>query len=702
MPTRSRLILAFALLLAAVSGAAAQGVLHVPAMPEPRGADDVVGLIAENLAGNRLPATPLTFGQAFLPGGVPAGAHLVARIGEKDLPVQVDAKTTYPDGSLRMAVLGLIIPSFEAHGRLPVMLARGGAGAEQPAVDLARLASDGYDLAIDLTFHQPDGSTAPFHLDAGALLKQALAGGKPDYWLHGPVASEIRFDAPVMDAFHVVFDVRAYADGTTHTDLKFANDDAMQKTGGAVTYDAVLREKGKIIAQYKNLKQFQYEDWHREVWSAAPPPIALARDIDYLERIGVIANYDLKAGVPSGLLAAEVKQMASPGWGAPLAANGITQYMPMTGGRPDIGPTTRANAIWLMTQEPAAAAYALWQAEAAAGIPWHFWIPTAHTWLNTNHNPQIWTDSRGGANGLTQPVDGKNNGWAPDTAHQPDLSFVAYLLTGSRFHLDELNAQASFSIVSTWPGMRNQAIGGNGNDNVIFGNQMRGAAWCLREIDEAAYANPAGSAEKAYFTQVMNDNWSWLVSQIPTWTTLEGQAHGYIIAPFQYGVALAPWQQDYFVSTAMQAAEMGNQDALTYLKWATNFIAGSIFNLGHDSINYGINAFPNSATSAGQIYWDSATNSWAYAKPLQTWSAIGAAMQTSGSSNGTGWVKSEGDYGQLRLMALAEILSLVPSSEAQTAYEWLRKSGAPFTDHGSLLNAPEFNIIMDPSHVMAR
>ena len=693
MPTRSRLILATAFLLAGISGAAAQGVLHVPAMPEPRGAGDVVGLIAENLAGNKLPATPLTFGQAFLPGGVPAGARLVARVGGKDLPVQVDAKTTYPDGSLRMAVLSLIVPSFEAHGRLPVILARGGAGAEQPAVDLARLASDGYDLAIDFSFHQPDGTTTPFHLDAGALLKQALAGKNPDYWLHGPIASEIRFDAPVMDAFHVVFDVRAYADGTTHTDLQFANDYAMQKTGGAVTYDAVLRRKGKIIAQYKNLRQFQYENWHREVWSGAPLPVALARDIDYLERIGVIANYNLKAGVPSGLVAAEVKQMASPGWGAPLATNGVTQYMPMAGGRADIGPTTQANAIWLMTQEPAAAAYALWQAEAAAGIPWHFWNRAANTWLNTEQNPQIWADPRGGANGLTQPVDDKNNGWTPDTAHQPDLSFIAYLLTGSRFHLDELNAQASYSVVSTWPPLRNGAPGSTGNDNVIFGNQMRGAAWSLREIDEAAWANPDGSGEKKYFSKVMNDNWRWLAGQIPTLTELEGEAHGYVIAIYGYGYALGPWQQDFFAGTAAQAEKFGSGDALAYLKWSTNFFAGSLLKLGHDGINFVIAVFPRSVDSNGQVYWSREKNGWDYARPLRTWSEIAENTKKYGPSNGSGWGRSDGYYGQLRLMSLADILSIAPSPEAREAYEMLRKSGAPHIDPNSIQNAPEFDII---------
>ena len=694
MPIRNVIRLASVVFAASLAAANAQGMLRAPTPPAPKADADLVGLIIENLAAKPLPASPLTFGQAFLPGRMPAKAGMVARIDGKDVPVQVDAKTTYADGSLRMAVLSLIAPPLPAHAKAPVMLARAAAPASGNVVDPARLA-DGktYDLSIDLAFHQEDGTTTPFHLDAAPLLAKALAAEKPDDWLRGPIAREIRVDAPVTGSFHVIFDVRAYADGTTHTDLQFANDYAMQKTGGVVKYDVVVKDGGKIALQYRNLVQFQYENWHRALWSGPVPPINLVRDVDYLERIGVIADYDLAVGAPAAMMAEETKQMASPGFGAPLATNGVTQYMPMTGARPDIGPTTRANAIWLLTQDPAAAAYALWQGEAAAGIPWHFRNPEAKTWLNTDQNPQIWTDPRGGANGLTQQVDGKNNGWAPDTAHQPDLSFVPYLFTGSRFHLDELNAQAAFSIVSTWPAMRGGAPDSTGPDNVIFGNQMRGGAWSLREIDEAAWANPDGSVEKKYFSRVMDDNWRWLAGQIPTLTEMEGEAHGYVIATFQYGYALAPWQQDYFSSAAAQAAKLGNADAGKFLAWSANFLAGSVLTLKHDSVNYVIAVFPRSVGDNGQIAWDRTKNGWAYAQPLKTWPEIMENTKRYGPSNGSGWARSDGDYGQLAMLALAGILSVVPSEPAREAYEWLQKSGAPYTDANSLHHTPEFDIV---------
>lgn len=51
-----------------LAGAEAQGMLRAPTPPAAKAANDVVGLIIENLAAHPMPASPATFGQAFLPG----------------------------------------------------------------------------------------------------------------------------------------------------------------------------------------------------------------------------------------------------------------------------------------------------------------------------------------------------------------------------------------------------------------------------------------------------------------------------------------------------------------------------------------------------------------------------------------------------------------------------------------------------------
>jgi hypothetical protein len=50
------------------------------------------------------------------------------------------------------------------------------------------------------------------------------------------------------------------------------------------------------------------------------------------------------------------------------------------------------------------------------------------------------------------------------------------------------------------------------------------------------------------------------------------------------------------------------------------------------------------------------------------------------------------------MLALAGIQSVVPSEAAGKAYEWLQKSGAPYTDANSLRHTPEFDIIPRAPH----
>ena len=63
------------------------------------------------------------------------------------------------------------------------------------------------------------------------------------------------------------------------------------------------------------------------------------------------------------------------------------------------------------------------------------------------------------------------------------------------------------------------------NDSDLLANsaQVRGAAWSLREVEDAAWAAPDGSAEKAYFRSAADANWKWLVSKIPDWTAHAGR-----------------------------------------------------------------------------------------------------------------------------------------------------------------------------------
>ena len=646
--------------------------IDTPPPPPPPPSGNIVDFQLQNNQATALAAHEITFGQVFAPGQVPQGGHLVAVINGVQVPVQLDVKTTNADGSVKMGIITLDAPAIPANTTLSAMLALTTA-TPGPSVDIAKLPTSGYSTTVDLTVHNADGTNTAYHLDAGALLAAALKAGTVSYWMQGPQATEVRVDAPIAGSLHVTFDITSFADGTSRTDVQFNNDYAMQPVGGEVKYDATIRQGGNIVLQQANIDQFQYQTWHQEVWSNGAPQVNIQHDIAGLEKLGVVQNYDLSIPVDPALIAQEAAAMTAAGWGGVLAANGVTKYMPTTGGRGDIGPTTQANTIWLMTQDQTAAQYALGQADAAGSVPWHFFDPTTglYTWLS--QYPRLWTDPRGGngpPTGLTQQVDpGAASGWTPDAAHQPDLAYDAYLLTGNRYYLDQLNAQATFDILYDYPAYRQDGLG-----LVVNGlDQVRQQAWSLRQIDEAAWANPDGSAEKAYFTQISANNWHWLVSQLPAWTAQEGAAYGYI--PGAYGgPSLAPWEQDYFASTVIAAAEQGNQDAIQVLKWEANFLVGRFMNAAngfdpHDGVAYNLSVYAGPGTS------------------YQSWAEIEHATQAAGQSNNGGWSQSDGDYAQLALMSLAGIITVTGSTDAMQAYNWLLTSGAPY------INAdPTFNI----------
>ncbi|WP_149537287.1 beta strand repeat-containing protein [Siccirubricoccus phaeus] len=651
----------------------------------------------ENAGTATLGAGITSLGQVFAAGEVPAGGKLLARIGTSLVPVQLDVKTTWPDGSAKMAVLTVERPALAAGQSVEVSLVAGKAAAA-PDIDLAT-ALAGHSFTLDLAM--ADGSTQ--HVDVLAALKQALAEGTASFWQAGPLATEARVEIPVAGSLRLVFDVTAYKDGGFNVSAQFNNDVAMQAAGGRVAYGVTARLDGRQVLA-ETLDQGQYQNWHQDFSSTgrdggqglgAPEAgwLNIRQDVAKLAALGAVADYDLALEVPEAKLDAYATAMAAAGWGDPLATNGVATFMPMTGARADIGFTTQANTAWLLSQDARAAGYALGQAETAGAVPWNFHDAANGTWLNTDNYAQLWTDSRGGtgrvgdtkSTGLVQQVDGQT-GWVTDRAHQPDLSYVPYLLTGERWILDNLMAQAAWNVMGTWAAMR-------GDDDILVnGGQVRGSAWALRQIDEAAWAAPDGSAEKAYFTKVSAANWAWLVSQIPAWTAQQGEAHGWL--PGDYGTAgnMAPWQQDYFASTAIAAAARGNQDALTFLEWMSNFLVGRFqaadqgFPL-HDGAAYNL-AVSDPAT--GRLY--------------QSWAEIGAQTAARGLSNGDGWAQSNGDYGRLALATLAGIWHLTGNPEARAAYHALLMEVPPYTSEADLARSLDHLVtipdIMDGDDVM--
>ena len=301
--------------------------------------------------------------------------------------------------------------------------------------------------------------------------------------------------------------------------------------------------------------------------------------------------------------------------------------------------------------------------------------------------PGLWTDGRGGPppRGLLQQIPG-NTGWAPDTAHQPDLSYIPYLLTGRRAFLDELVAVAMWNIAGTWPAVRNPPGWDGPGKDMILGHrwlQVRSVAWALRQIDSAAWIMPDDDPDAGYLREASAGNWAWLRAQIPAWTAMQGEAHGWL--PGEYGTknALPPWQQDYLSTTVAAAARRGNADARAFLRWMANFLVGRF---RAESKGFPFNdgaAYLLAIAPDGGSQW----------QPFRTWSEIGEAMRAHGVSNGDGWARSEGDYIRLAMQGLAMVIDVLDLPEAHEAYARLVALRPPRARPADFARNPSQNIV---------
>ena len=681
VPGRREAMLGLAGLLAAPGCANAQSA-RATALPCPSRAGDIVGLMLEGRGGQA--GSVVAFGQAFKAGDLPAGQPLQARRENgQPIPVQIDILNRHPDGSARLAIVTLAAPALNNGQAAGVMLFAG----TGPAGVLDEAVWGRHQASLEVT--GPSGESWAMELLPAGLRGQRFQSGL--LALQGRVEAMVPSRAAGgVSSLRVVADVTVQAGGAVQIDAWFRNDIAMRGGGGAARYRARLVLNGKELGRLEIARQPQYTGWGRQAVVAplGQPPF-IRHDVSYLADAGAVARYDLTTGVDDGILAQMARATAAPDWATPFSPRGITQDMSQTGGRSDIGPATQPQVVWLMTGDSRAAAFAIGQAEAAGSIPWHLWDPTGGNgqggWLDARRWPRLWTDSRGGPppGGLSQQIPG-DGGWTLDSAHQPDLSFVPFLLTGRRAFLDGLQAQAAWCVVSQWPETRGHPANSGPAEglNVVRSNQVRGAAWSLRQLDNASWASPEGDPNLPYLRTCASSNWAWVRAQLPAWSNEQGELRGCI--PGVYGVAdvLPPWQQDYFASTAAAAARRGQDDARVVLAWMSNFLAGRFLSAAkgfdpRDGVAYLI-----AGSSKGDV-----------ARPLRSWAETGQAMRARDLSNGPQWRKTEGDYAQLALQTLAALVDVIGSPEARAAHSWLAGAGAPFTRQQDFRRDPLFNIV---------
>ena len=165
------------------------------------------------------------------------------------------------------------------------------------------------------------------------------------------------------------------------------------------------------------------------------------------------------------------------------------------------------------------------------------------------------------------PKDACKTPYVHDVSHQASFAYLPYLVTGDFYYLEELEFWAMYDVFNSNPGYRENIKG------LLRPEQVRGQAWALRTLGEAAYIAPDRDPLKDDFQRILKSNLDWYNAEYTdnrNANKLGFIANGYAFA-YNKGAGLAPWQDDFFTSAVGHLADLGYGDAARLLAWKAKF-----------------------------------------------------------------------------------------------------------------------------------
>ncbi|GAB3678582.1 hypothetical protein GCM10028792_20540 [Salinisphaera aquimarina] len=558
------------------------------------GAASVVNVAIIGETDRRSSSDSITFGQVFAKGDVPAGSALVGTVDGGQVPMQVDKKATWADGSLRHAVITARMSDVGdgSPKRLSINVipqARDAQTRPENAITLSDVLGSGFDAQVDVKA----SGAGNYKISAHDLLQTVSQSGNCSawsknckQWLDGPLASEWIVSGQVISGnealagLNVYFNVRAYAgeDGAierVRVDTVFENNWAYAKTSENIDYSASI-QVGSQNYDVDDLKHYHHARWHKVLWWQGDPGLYARIDTDYLQNSGAISRY-AKLSPPESFLNGVAKSYP------PMSHGDQTPKMGSTGAQAAIGPLPRWTSSyavsgdrrafrWMLANDDAVGSYSFHYRDGETGRPLeisrHPYVTiAAKSFASRAGNPQYRRDF------LTDCTGSCSTPLSFDIAHHPSIGYVPYLTTGDYYYLEEMQFTASYIELWANPGYRDFDKG------VLLKaqSQVRGQAWSLRSISDAAFATPDDDPMKAYFEGLMSNilsDYSDSYLEDDTKNPLHVTANsGAVIysAGGQKKVGVAPWQADFWTWSLGHAADQEMPNALELVKWFGEF-----------------------------------------------------------------------------------------------------------------------------------
>jgi hypothetical protein len=516
----------FALVIAAI--VALGGTLRVSAADQ----RPINTISITNPSGSTQTNYPLQFGRPFLEAEIPHYPQVL--VNGQPVPTQANVKNRFPDGSVKFAVISVLIPSISARGATTLSF-QDQATANDVPLTAAQVLDGPFDFDAQIKLIEAEGSTS-------ASARSMLKNGDYSYWAAGPIATSIvlqdnsvarKYDlgSDSLRSIHPVF-VATFWPGAKLVSLRVIGMNSNSETLQDVTAGIEISlgsTNAKTVYVNPNVTMYYATVWTKSYWfgKTPEPQINVDHNVAYLAATKFVPNFDpsLKRAFTERVIAADYA-----GWQKrprDLYQQGLWRRgMGATGGRADIGIEPGWMAQWLFTGDWRHRDVALGQADLAGAWSVHVFegnpdrrfdkdqkISALGRALSIYARPteRLFAAAKKGGTIAIHRRSGRSV-WQFDSAHEPDPFSVPYMLTGDWWYLFSLQMWAgSDALIEAYHNRADEAppyvallrvaspvIAG-------FSSQVRGNAWALRNRARAAFFSPDGSPEQVYFHAITND-----------------------------------------------------------------------------------------------------------------------------------------------------------------------------------------------------
>ncbi len=538
-----------------------------------------VGLTIQSTSSVTQNDIPITFGQIFKPGEISAKALLAVRLvdGTQQLvPSQINKKATHVDGSLRHAVVTVLMPTLMANTSQDIEIVVVNSVPNTSPVQLSNLLNTSFtgEVSLDIA-----GTTY------SASITDLLQNTSPETWLSGSEVSEWIVSAPLKTAGtggtehpHLTarFNIRAYAGfDSVRVDVIIENNWSYVPEPQNFTYDVAVSLCGNNVYSKTDLTHYHHARWRKTFWCGNEPAIHIKHDVDYLIDSYAVPNYDRTLVIPESDLA----DMETNWTGAktePMGIGAARAAMPDTGAAPDIGPLPRWSVRYILSQDLRAKTISLGTDNLAGS--WSIHYRDKNTSLPVSLDDYPYMTIYGNSGDTYNPNTGMREEFPDcggecatpfrhDSAHQPSFAYISYLVTGDYYYLEELQFWANYNMFESNPHYRGFEKGW------LKWGQLRGQAWSLRTLGNAAYITPDMHALKNYFNERVDYNLIWYNDRYvnnPDANNLGIISNGYSIV-YNSSRGTATWQEAFFTWSSGYMVELGFTEAQSLLNWKSQF-----------------------------------------------------------------------------------------------------------------------------------